>query len=547
MAKNMGFDLGTTNSVIAVYDEVEQRPKAIEVNSSTNIPSVAWRDDGDWEFGKGAKDNAGEEEGQSYREFKVLITEDDQKKLSRRGYSTSYTPVDITKKFTDFCLKSGACAEFGAEQIDHLVICAPEVWNAGARSSDGRPILREICQSLGYVGDVRVVSEPSAAGAYFAHRYARESGEPYRGRILIIDYGGGTLDITLIKVNAVPDGEQLKMEIKVEKRTGAGQHENEVGEAGVAYQEALIRCVALRYGIEAAEGPDFFCAVDKLETHLRSKVSDIEQTFTFTPPDELDALDEIPFCWVKYGSTRMNITYGDLTRTYDQVIRPVLAAQLEKINREMDNGGIDYTTDDKTFRIELAGGFGNFYLVRNQVSNVYEALYGQIENSNDRERAVAYGASLVASDVVNLRSTAPYSIGVRCSLRTNMENTHFAFKYGEDIEYKKQYFQCFGDGGRMPLTINNNEALELIINYGADPNYIQAGQIVDSIKKKLQALVPNGESIHVAFSLDESEILSFHIQKCDYLYRPVGEVETIRLSRIGDLLKNSEAEYIRQH
>ena len=55
----------------------------------------------------------------------------------------------------------------------------------------------------------------------------------FDGRVLLIDYGGGTLDITLTRVVSKGDS----MEVKVEKRDGAGENiDKEIGNAPVLLQ-----------------------------------------------------------------------------------------------------------------------------------------------------------------------------------------------------------------------------------------------------------------------------------------------------------------------
>lgn len=66
---------------------------------------------------------------------------------------------------------------------------------------DGISILRDILYNDVDVPikNVEVVSEPEAASAYFAYNYEAETSKSFNGYLLLIDYGGGTLDITLQK------------------------------------------------------------------------------------------------------------------------------------------------------------------------------------------------------------------------------------------------------------------------------------------------------------------------------------------------------------
>ena len=109
--------------------------------------------------------------------------------------------------------------------VDNLVICAPEVWTTQSAvrrgQLDGRTILRDICSRIPGVDRdrIRIVSEPAAASAYFAYQYRRAVGSNFNGCLLIVDYGGGTLDLTLTEVHP----QDASVEIKVLFRTGAGE------------------------------------------------------------------------------------------------------------------------------------------------------------------------------------------------------------------------------------------------------------------------------------------------------------------------------------
>ncbi len=70
-----------------------------------------------------------------------------------------------------------------------------------------------------------------------------------KGNVLIVDYGGGTLDLTLTQVSS-EGKDQEAVEIEVKQRTGVGDnHPGRIGDAGIAYMEKVIR-------LAVAECPD---------------------------------------------------------------------------------------------------------------------------------------------------------------------------------------------------------------------------------------------------------------------------------------------------
>ena len=84
----------------------------------------------------------------------------------------------------------------------------------------------------------------------------------------------------------------------------------------------------------------------------------------------------------------------------------------------MEEAGIRYDDrDQEIFKIALTGGFGGFKLVEEQVretfhfSSMDKRQKDIINVATDREKAVSMGAALVASRIIRIRNTAPYSIG----------------------------------------------------------------------------------------------------------------------------------------
>ncbi len=90
---------------------------------------------------------------------------------------------------------------------------------------------------------MQVISEPAAASAFFAHNFQKSTGKPFDGKILLVDYGGGTLDITLSDISpSKKNTEEQNIEIKVLERTGAGENQDgQVVKQVIIYMETLMK------------------------------------------------------------------------------------------------------------------------------------------------------------------------------------------------------------------------------------------------------------------------------------------------------------------
>lgn len=174
----VGIDLGTTNSVIAYTDMGKQRVVKVETNEYTSaiLPScIAWSKDG---LLVGAR--ARREYASVVREFKRDIGTD---KVYLLG-GTSYSPVELSSLVLRR-LKDGFEREVG--EIEGAVITVP------ANFTDRKRAETKEAGRLAGLDVLRIINEPSAAAIAYA-RSVRKPGE----NALVIDWGGGTLDVSLI-------------------------------------------------------------------------------------------------------------------------------------------------------------------------------------------------------------------------------------------------------------------------------------------------------------------------------------------------------------
>ena len=238
----VGIDFGSTYSTISRYDPVRNTVKAISLGAaSSSIPSVVSLEisSGRIDCGSAAKNSIGDSWYRIFEAFKMLLVSADETMLRSRGYDDVYTPRRISGEYLKYLLELAMKHE-KKKQIGSLVICVPNIWSSKEITKDGRRILREILEEDLKdcpIGDVQVVEEPEAASAFFAYNMEQSTGEAFNGHLLIIDYGGGTLDLTLTKVSS--DG-QGHMEICYQEDGGAGT--NHPGNDGGNERCCKVRC-----------------------------------------------------------------------------------------------------------------------------------------------------------------------------------------------------------------------------------------------------------------------------------------------------------------
>ena len=554
---NAGVDFGSTYTTVSVYREDTQVLEALLMNqSSPYVPSVVsvFRDK--YEFGRAAKKLTGKKGASVFKGFKMMLPENDQEELRQRGFTEEYTPGRVTGIFLENLLRQ-VLKDCHEEKINRLVVGVPEIWNDGMKTIDGRTMVRDICQNMDFIESVQIVSEPAAASAFFAYNFQISTGNCFEGKILLIDYGGGTLDITLTDVRAKGENnEEKSVEIKVDERTGAGENENgQIGKAGIVYMESVVK-EAIRQAEVLEEGEEPTCdgkflkAVDMLEEELQDRTDILEETFEEYGVDYPDDLEE-EFTTIEYKGEDIPITYRLLLEVYNDTIRDVFDEKLNEMIQFMETHGINYEERNlDNFKIALVGGFGNFYLVKKQVKDKFsfsefdKRQQNIILNRADCEKAVSLGAALLSADLISIRNTAPYSIGI-CVKDTNGEILlNYAFRYNQDIKFKETYFPMGEDQKLIIIFTSSGGFSKFIINKKDNDKTALIVPVKEEFQEKLSNIIQNeyGTAV-VGFSLDASGIVSIHVHDYDLLEDKMDpEGHTIELSRFNDLFDLTKVE-----
>ena len=561
----IGIDFGSTYTVVSRYREESGKLEPIILGTGTPyIPTVVACEEGDPDreilFGRAAKESTDDEEYVVYKAFKMMLNENSP--LSDRGYEGSVTPARIAELFLRDLVKR-VCDHCGEPGVDQLVIGAPDIWFRGLNTISGRSTLYDICTGMEQVKreGVQVVSEPAAASAFFAYNYYLITHRPFEGSILLIDYGGGTLDISFSKVSAMATGandaagRQL-MEIKVVESDGAGENmDRQIGKAAIVYMESVVQEAIYRAGVVERDTPiptdnDFYRIVDKLEMRLQEDKTRIDDKFDDLGIRNLDELEEEELVTLRYHGKKLKITYALLVEVYNQVIRGVFREKLDHmISLIHERHGIDpRNTQDPTFKIALVGGFGNFYLVRKQMEEAFHFSAQDVRrkdiiiNQSDCENAISFGTALLAAGLIGIRKTAPYSVGIFQRSFDGKPVLDYAFRYKQEINANEVCYFNGEDGKAISFWIGNGGISNLVINQDYDDREAIILPFKKEFSTRLQNLVSRKPAVaSIGFSLDSSDILSIWV--CERRSEPreikLGKLEemfdTTQVTRFVDL------------
>jgi molecular chaperone DnaK len=182
MARAVGIDLGTTNSVVAVLEGGEPTVIANAEGSRTTPSVVAFAKNQEVLVGEVAKRQAVTNVDRTIRSVKRQMGTGWSVKIDNKSYSAQQISAFILQK-----LKRDAEAYLG-EKITDAVITVPAYFNDAQRQAT-----KEAGQIAGF-NVLRIINEPTSAA--LAYHLEKES----EATILVFDLGGGTFDVSLLEV-----------------------------------------------------------------------------------------------------------------------------------------------------------------------------------------------------------------------------------------------------------------------------------------------------------------------------------------------------------
>ena len=183
MAKAVGIDLGTTNSVVAVLEGGEPTVIANAEGSRTTPSVVAFAKDGEVLVGEVAKRQAITNPDRTIRSVKREMGTNWSIDIDGKDYNAQEVSARTLMK-----LKRDAEAYLG-DTVTEAVITVPAYFDDAQRTAT---------QEAGKVAGLevlRIINEPTAA----ALAYGLEKGDEDQ-TILVFDLGGGTFDVSVLEI-----------------------------------------------------------------------------------------------------------------------------------------------------------------------------------------------------------------------------------------------------------------------------------------------------------------------------------------------------------
>lgn len=363
----VGIDLGTTNSLIAVWEAGRARLIPNSLGEVLTPSCVSIDDDGSILIGHAARERLQTHPDRTAALFKRYMGSNHTVRLAGRDYRSEELSALVLRS-----LKEDAEAALG-HTITEAIITVP------AYFSDAQ---RKATRAAGLLAGLtveRLLNEPTAAAlAYGIHQQQDES------RFLVFDLGGGTFDVSVLDLF---DG-------VMEVRASAG--DNYLG--GEDMVDALIELFFERSRIAASARNDAH-----FMQRLRARAEAAKRELAQQP----QAVLRLEYQQQSYAL--------DVSETVlEDICKPLLQRIRTPIERALRDARL---RADELDRIVLAGGASRMPMIRRMVTR----MFGRFPSCElNPDEVVALGAAVQAGlkmkdaalKEVVMTDVAPYSLGV---------------------------------------------------------------------------------------------------------------------------------------
>lgn len=440
----IGIDLGTTNSLAAVWKDGH----AVIIRNSLNkimTPSVVGTDDeGNVIVGEVARERLITDPAVTVAEFKRDMGTEKKYVFDDAVYTPEEMSAMVLRK-----IKEDAERYLG-EEIEEAVISVPAYFD------DLRRTATKKAAALSGLKVERLVNEPSAAAmAYVARNHYQE------GTYLVIDFGGGTLDISLI------DSFENTLEIV------AVAGDNMLG--GKDFNEAICNYFMKQNNIDAAT------LTDKQKATIYSMAESCKIALSTSPFSIMSAVINDKKYELALDSRKLTEITKDLLLRINAPIKRVL---------KDGNTRVSEITD-----IILVGGTCKMPIVKAYIENLFRR---PMDTLIDPDTAIVQGAAITAAmkakgedfkDVI-MTDICPFSLGISSSYSDlHVDRTSFIIQRNTPLPASNEhkYYAIRNGQSVFSSSIYQGESIDFTKNikigeFSVPLNPVDKGELLGTVR-----------------------------------------------------------------
>ena len=454
----VGIDLGTTNSLIAYYKDGESilipnefgeylTPSVVHINKEKEVV-----------VGKAAKELLVTDPDNTVAVFKRSMGLSKPYKLRGKDYLPEELSAFVIKKLVEDAKRELQ------EEIEEVIISVPAYFD---------DVRRKATKKAGAIAGVqveRLINEPSAAA--LACRMEDESDE---GVYLVFDFGGGTLDISVV--------ECFENVISVNAVSG----DNHLG--GSDFDQVIAKYICKQLNVDWEKlSPNDRSIVLRRAEQLKIKLSSEKEASVEIQADKLQG--------------EVFLTHDKLVEISSKIFNRIKAP----IRRVLNDSEFDLNDIDKVI---LVGGSSKMTVVN---MYLYYLLGKELYSAGDADETVAKGLGYYTgmkarkADLQELVLTdiCPFSLGVDVHNESCPDNPYF------DPIIERNSVLPTSKVNTLTTVKDNQKVIKLNI-YQGDERYAKDNLLLGSLDVNVKPKLAGKERVQVRFTYDINGILDVDV------------------------------------
>lgn len=483
MAIYLGIDFGTSTNYITRWNESDGSVKAVPNLDPTIYTgdevfpnAIYYCQNGEKLVGKAAVRRAAIDPRNGVIGVKRKLVEDNWK-YAIPALSSELTPVDVATDIFTY-IKEKVSANNGGKDIDGVVISVPYAYGNKERLK-----IRRSAERAG-LNVIDLIEEPVAAAISYGI-FQKNSTMGHSEKIMVFDFGGGTLDITVFSYEKTPDG---RVSIEVLNTEGIRDF------GGQIIDDILLAKVVGKAGINVSEINDTEQRL-KFQSDLNARIVQMKEESIYWDDDEEEDLDDnISGICIE---TTVNSEEIESWLRGERVLERIR----DSVNDALWNCGEKGLEPEDIDRVLLVGGSSNLHIVHKVLESIFGKKAEECEGI-EINKMVGHGAGVYcgmkAQEKNNIKiiQKLSYSIGVRVGAN-----------FDKLIE-KNERYGSFSEPKSYALTENkDNRDIEV---YQGNSRDIKKCFYIGKIPVS-QLVLGDDKKIEIALGTDESGMVAYRV------------------------------------
>ncbi len=496
MSRILGIDLGTTNSVVAVYEKNGPMIVPNSLGERLTPSVVGFTKSGEILVGKKAKRGAVMNVGRTVFSIKRHMGTNYRVTIDGKQYTPQEISAMILQK-----LKSDAEDYFG-EEINQAIITVP------AYFTDAQ---RQATKDAGEIAGLkvrRIIDEPTAAALAYGMDKSQDQ------VILVYDLGGGTFDVSIIEVMS---GVFQVLAIQGNTHLGGDDFDKRV-------QEWLLEEFKKQHGIDLSDDPIAMQRLKEAAEEAKMELSELKETHILVEAITMTEKGPLTLDTV--------LTRQKLEELTDDLVKATVEPMLKAIEDA-------HLTPEKIDTVLLVGGLTRMPAVQRIVK---ETLGKNPHRDISPDEVVALGAAVQSLVLAPLGADIEDTLAARYgkekpviihmtpfSLGVGLQNDQFAVLIERNSTYPTEAKDIF------TTTRDFQEAISFPIYEGEEP-IASENTFLDLLRIEGITPAPRGvPRIEVTFKLNADRILEARAEDL-----ATGAEKKITIAATGTRLSEAE-------